>query len=78
MEQYYSWGGASNPEFYHKVNVNAEGPISAMMKWCEAYDARGARYYVKFAGAWNNAEHTEFQFETEEPAVMFALKFGAI
>lgn len=75
MEQYYSYGGASNPDFYYKVNIASDANVSAAFGWCHRYESRG-RYYVQWPGLWNNAEYTQFQFEYEETAILFALKFG--
>lgn len=76
MEQYYSYGGTSNPDFYHKVNVSPWVDASKALEWCHQYESQG-RYYVQWPGLWNKAEYTQFQFEFEEPALMFALTFGS-
>lgn len=76
MEEYYSWGGASNPEFYYKVNVNTLK--TEMYHWCKNYtsDKGVGRFYIAIKGANLANKTAEFQFETEEPAIMFALMFG--
>lgn len=76
MEEYYSWGGRSNPDFYYKVNVL--GVSVEMLDWCKQYQSGNpGRFYCHWVGRNNTDEYVEFQFETEEPAIMFALKFGA-
>ena len=75
MDKYYSYGGAPNPNFYYKVNLPAAASDSAALAWCHHYPSAG-RYYVQWPGAWNGAEYTQFQFELEETAVLFALTFG--
>jgi len=83
MELFYSGGGRSNPDFRYKVRVKK--PFDGMMEWCDDYPVTGSgyfqRYYIDWN--WNNGEevwmsdYAIFQFEWEEPAIMFALKFGA-
>jgi hypothetical protein len=83
MEKFYGGGGRSNPDFIHKVRVkNGSNPsVSDMMEWCDAYPtgnhAYFKRYYVDHYvnKSWDSG-YTIFQFEWEEPAIMFKLKFG--
>ena len=79
MEKFYGGGGRSNPDFRYKVRVKK--PFDGMMEWCDEYPVDGhgyfQRYYVDFrAGTETFSDtHAVFQFEWEEPAIMFALKF---
>ena len=76
MRMYYSGGGRQNPDFRYKVKVTY--PLTGMREWCDAYPTRTPggefeRYYIEFPQY--DADHATFQFEWEEPAIMFALKF---
>ena len=82
MELFYGGGGRSNPDFRYKVRVKY--PLNGMMEWCNEYPVVGTgyfqRYYVDFRDGRKESHDTEyvtFQFETEQPAILFALKFGA-
>ena len=76
MEQYYSWGGAPNPNFYHRIILTHKLSLSGeMLAWCKEYEST-SRYYITWHGVDKETESIEFQFEYEEPAIMFALKFG--
>lgn len=76
MEQYYSWGGAANPNFYYKIVLTHKlSKTGEMLAWCKEYEST-SRYYITWQGVGRETEAVEFQFETEEPAIMFALKFG--
>ena len=81
MEMFYGGGGRSNPDFIHKVRVKRQ---DGMLEWCDAYPVTGSghfkRYYVDWfdGGRGWDTNHAVFQFEWEEPAIMFALKFGAV
>lgn len=78
MEHFYGGGGAQNPNFRYKVRVKKQ---DGMLEWCDAYPVSGSgyfqRYYVdwKDYGEWDT-QYATFQFEWEEPAILFALKFG--
>ena len=78
MEQYYSAGGRSNPDFPHKVKINKL--TDEMLIWCQQYPVKGQGYFQRFYIDWNmkygEVIHGIFQFECEEPAIMFSLKFG--
>lgn len=85
MELFYGGGGRSNPDFRFKVRINKKtaGDVSHMMEWCDNYPTgdRGyfKRYYIDWLAGRNNgvdSEYVIFQFEWEEPAIMFALTFG--
>ena len=77
MRSYFSEGGRTNPDFRYKVRVTL--PCPGAMQWCEEYptktlDGCFERYYTD----WRNSDDSNyviFQFEQEEPAIMFALKF---
>jgi hypothetical protein len=50
-----------------------------MYAWCEEYPVTGSGYFQRFHVEWStvyNKEYDVVQFEWEEPAIMFALKFG--
>jgi len=52
---------------------------SDMYAWCEEYPVTGSGYFQRFHVEWStvyNKEYDVVQFEWEEPAIMFALKFG--
>ena len=86
MELFYSEGGRSNPDFVHKVRVSRKADITAMMEWCNDYDTGDKPYFKRYYIDWRNGndsqsiwstDYATFQFEWEEAAIMFALKFGA-
>lgn len=65
MELYRSYGGMMNPNFLYKValrQVTAE-----MYEWCDNYNDKDNRYYAN----WK-----EMQFENEQTAILFGLKFA--
>lgn len=75
MKRYFSEG---NPYFRYKIKT--EYPISEAIDWCDNYPTRTKdgyfeRYYIDFGGV-ADSNYVTFQFEWEEPAIMFALKFG--
>lgn len=74
MEQYYSWGGAQNPDFRYKVKVKEA--TDPMLHWCSVYPAKGSfeRYFIRWIR--EDEYRAEFQFETEAPALLFKIKFG--
>lgn len=77
MEQFYGGGGRSNPDFRYKVRVKR--PFDGMIEWCNEYPVKGTGYFQRYyfdAREYDNGFAT-FQFEWEEPAIMFALKFGS-
>jgi hypothetical protein len=76
MRKYWSEGGRSNPDFRYKVKVSF--PLTGMVEWCEDYPTRTKdgdfeRYYIQFATG--DSGYATFQFEQEEPAIMFTLMF---
>lgn len=73
---YYSGGGRQDPDFRYKVKVTY--PLTGMREWCDEYPTKTKegyfeRYYIQFPHG--DANWAIFQFEWEEPAIMFALKF---
>jgi len=84
MRLFNGGGGRSNPDFRYKIRVKRMiSDLGSMMDWCDQYPVTGEghfeRYYVNFRdenGSFDG-EYTTFQFEREEPALMFALTFGA-
>ena len=76
MEQCYSYDDADTPDLYYKVDLPSQASASDALGWCHRYESPG-RYYVQWPGLWNKAEYTQFQFESEQTALIFALKFGA-
>lgn len=75
MELYHSSGGAGNPRFPHSVKVNT---VSAeAYGWLQDYP--GLEYFDRFYINWTGRErlgYLEVQFEREQPAIMFRLKYG--
>ena len=84
MELFYGGGGRSNPDFRYKVRINrkAPGDVNEMMEWCDNYPVTGSGYFQRYYLDWRDEkgefsdDYVTFQFEWEEPAIMFALKFG--
>jgi hypothetical protein len=79
MELFYGGGGASNPNFRFKVRTKIR---DGMMEWCDDYPVTGQGYFQRYYIDWKDngvydSGYVTFQFEWEEPAIMFALKFGA-
>lgn len=76
MEYFYSGGGNNRPYFQHRYkvkNVNSE-----MHEWCNEYDSEG-RPFRRWHVLWKEREQAEYdviQFEWEQAALLFALKFG--
>ena len=81
MEQFHGGGGRSNPDFRYKVRVKK--PYDGMIEWCRDYPVTGTGYFQRFYPDFNDGGrgwdtgYAIFQFEWEEPAILFALKFGA-
>jgi hypothetical protein len=76
MKKYHSEGGTQNPDFLYQVRVRDF--TTEMYDWCEAYD-RGetfCRYHVKWNLYDSPNEYDRVTFEQEQPAIMFALRFG--
>jgi len=84
MELFYGGGGRSNPDFRFKVRIRKNSPdVNEMMKWCDDYPTGDHAYFKRYYIDWRDGtkgydgDYTTFQFEWEEPAIMFALKFGS-
>ncbi len=82
MNLFYGGGGRSNPDFRFKVRVKRSQDITGMMQWCDDYPVNGEGYFQRYYIDWRDgsddwlSDKVTFQFEWEEPAIMFALKFG--
>jgi hypothetical protein len=77
MELFYSGGGNPNPNFLYKVKIKRM--TTEAFDWCSNYPSEGyfQRWYVQW-GPNRGLDYDIVQFEWEEPALMFALKFGHI
>ncbi len=78
MELFYGGGGASNPHFSYTVRVKKMN--TEAFDWCSNYPDDGKyfrRWYVEWQDVYNR-DYDVVQFEWEEPAIMFALRFGHI
>ena len=76
MEYFWSQSG-HRPRFKYRVQVPR--CTTEMHLWCEAYDSQGQpfrRYHVEWKKVNPDREYEVVQFEWEQAAIMFALKFG--
>jgi hypothetical protein len=75
MECFYSGGGRSNPGFQHQVRVRRCS--GEAYQWCLDYDNEG-KHFRRFYVEWGHDKvgYDLVQFEWEEVALLFALKFG--
>jgi hypothetical protein len=54
-----------------------------MMEWCDNYPVTGTGYFQRYYVNWRSDDggfdddHVTFQFEWEEPAILFTLKFAS-
>lgn len=69
MQQYWSDSGNAYC-FLNRVVVSRLN--DKMIEWCLDYVSDG-RFYI---GLYDGPTGAVFQFESEEPAIMFNLKFG--
>lgn len=83
MELFYGGGGNQYPDFRYKVRIKKNSPqVNEMMKWCDDYPTGDKSYFKRYYIDWRggtktwDSEHTTFQFEWEEAAIMFALSFA--
>jgi hypothetical protein len=83
MELFYGGGGNQYPDFRYKVRIKKNSPqVNDMMKWCDDYPTGDKgyfkRYYIDWRGGGTgfDSEYVIFQFEWEEPAIVFALSFA--
>lgn len=77
MEYFHGGGGSSNPYFSHRIKVKRV--TNEMFAWCNAYVIEGPQHFARWHcehGGHRNRDYDVVQFEREEPALMFALKFG--
>jgi hypothetical protein len=77
MERFYGGGGRSNPDFIHKVRLRRDASEGAY-EWCESYPVTGNGYFQRWYLDTKEYDqgYVTYQFEWEEPAIMFTLKFG--
>lgn len=69
MQQYWSNNG-NDRCFRHSIKVSRLN--DKMIEWCLDYIS-DSRFYI---GLFVEPTGAVFQFESEEPAIMFNLKFG--
>jgi hypothetical protein len=76
MQKFYGGGGRQNPDFRYKVKVSY--PLDGMLAWCDNYPVTGEGYFQRYYVEWpkDDSNTVTFQFEWEEPAIMFTLKFA--
>lgn len=77
MEYFYSGGGNNRPYFSYRIKIPK--CTSEMYSWCDEYDAQG-RCFRRWHVEWQSITQKNYdivQFEWEEAAIMFLLKFGA-
>lgn len=77
MEKFYSGGGNNSPSFPYRIKVDEF--TGEMYAWCEAYPVTGSGFFQRWHVEWStfaNRDYDVVQFEWEQPAIMFALKFG--
>ena len=75
MEYFRSESG-HRPYFSHRVSVSK--CTDDMYEWCLQYDTEGKhfrRFHVEWAGV-HQRDHDIVQFEWEQAALMFSLRFG--
>ena len=78
MEYFRSGGGNNSPYFSHRIRV--PDCTSDMYTWCTEYDDQGSyfrRWHVEWKGI-TKKNYDVVQFEWEEAALLFALKFGCL
>ena len=74
--EYFSAGGVENPRFLHRIRVREV--TDDMYEWCNTYDDECKdfrRWHIEW-GSVNIRNHDVIQFEWEQAALMFTLKFG--
>lgn len=77
MKYFHSEGGNNRPHFPYRIKVAK--CTTEMHKWCTEYPVTGNGYFQRFHVEWSlitKKDYDVVQFEWEEPAIMFALKFG--
>ena len=75
MEHFWTDGGNNRPYFQHRIKVTQA--TKEMFDWCMEYHIPGhfARWHCEF-GSTHARDYDIVQFEREEPALLFRLKFG--
>jgi len=81
MKYFHGGGGNNSPWFAHRIKILGELPKGAF-EWCQAYPD-GDRPFRRFHVEWDHyAKGDEMhkgyvivQFEWEEAAIMFALRW---
>jgi hypothetical protein len=83
MEMFYGGGGNQYPDFRFKVRIlKNSSRVNEMLNWCDNYPTGDHGYFKRYYVDWRGGTTTYdndwivFQFEWEEPAIMFALSFG--
>ena len=78
MRPYYGSGGNTRPYFKYRIKINK--CTTEMWDWCCAYPGEGDhhRFHVEWKSIHHERGYDIVQFEREEPALMFTLKFGCI
>lgn len=75
MESFWSDSG-HHPYFSYRIRVPK--CTDEMYEWCLKYDTEGKhfrRFHVEWSSVYDR-DHDIMQFEWEEAAIMFSLKFG--
>lgn len=76
MEYFYSEGGNNEPYFRYRIKVKSV--TAEMFEWCKNYQyLRNTDFAHWHCDYGVLRDYDVIQFEQEEPALMFALKFGA-
>lgn len=76
MKYFYTEGGNPDPGFIYSITVKQFS--QDMWTWCADYEPNDSfnRWHAKYHSLNGVAEYAIVSFEQEEPALMFALKFG--
>ena len=79
MEHFRGGGGNNKPFFAHRIKVKKM--TAAAFEWCSDYPSTGPfqRFHVEWDNLTGNEMHKGYdivQFESEQAALMFALRFG--
>lgn len=83
--KYFHAGAGANPRFAHRLKVKKV--TNEMWTWCDEYDAGTGvdsdfrRWHVEFGerSFWvNDLGYDIIQFEWEQAALMFSLKFETL
>lgn len=83
--KYFHAGAGADPVFAHRLKVKKV--TNEMWTWCDEYDAGTGvdsdfrRWHVEFSMNGSRIKHRDYdvvQFEWEQAALMFALKFETL